>query len=66
LTNGAPPVLRQGFTATKVEEPNDFRNARCHDFNGECQIDEETLGLFAPISVGPRRLDVRSYNFILT
>jgi hypothetical protein len=52
LTNGAPPVLPQGFTATKVEEPNDLRNSRCHDFNGECQIDDETLGLFAPISGG--------------
>jgi hypothetical protein len=52
LTNGEPPVLPQGFTASRVEDPNDLRGVRCYDLDGECQIDDETLGWFAPIPSG--------------
>jgi hypothetical protein len=53
LTNGDPPVLPQGVAAIRVEGPNDLRGACCYDLDGECQIDDETLGLFAPIPGGP-------------
>jgi hypothetical protein len=52
LTNGEPPVLPQGFAASRVKNPNDLRGAWCHDLDGECQIDDRTLGLFAPVPGG--------------
>jgi hypothetical protein len=52
LTNGEPPVLPQGFAATRVVDPDELRRAWCYDLDGECQIDDETLGLFAPVPGG--------------